>query len=241
MTQTKASGGFWAFLAANFRLQASDFLMVPVWGAAIWAGTTALMAAVSFFAAADGEVFDQEIFSVGVPGIAAMGYTVVMGLLVTVGRVTLEFKTGVQMSVPRRRMLAATAALSAATALETLALAWVLNRLWLILFGRFMAEPVDVLGMMPLWGWLAALVLPVTTGLLSGAIVLRFGAKGGWTLYALFMAACWLPGLVGDRFAHDLDRILPWLLPLLPWLAAAAAAAELIAAVLLLRRIPVND
>lgn len=241
MTQSKPSRGLWSFLAANFRLQASDFLLVPVWGAAIWAGTTALMAAVSFFAAADGEVFDQEIFSVGVPGIAAMGYAVVMGLMVTVGRVTLEFKIGVQMSVPRRRMLAATAALSAATSLETLALAWALNRLWGILFGRFMAEPVDVLGMMPLWGWLTALVLPVTTGLLGGAIILRFGARGGWTLYALFMAACWLPGLVGDRFKHDLDRILPWLLPLLPWLVAAVAAAELIAAVFLLWRVPVND
>lgn len=227
--------GLIAFLADNFRLQANDFWLVPLWEAVIWAGTVALMAMISFFAK------DWEIFSVGVPGIAAVGYTVVMGLLCTIGRVMLDFKTGVQMSVPRRRMLAASLALSAVTALESLALAWALNRVWLLAFGRFMADPVDVIGMMPPWGWFAALVLPVTTGLLGGAIVLRFGAKGGWTLYALFLAACWLPGLIGDHFDSWFHDTLPAFLALLPWLAAAVAAAELAAAVSMLLRMAVND
>lgn len=46
------------------------------------------------------------------------------------------------------------------------------------------------------WWWFPLLALAaIALGLVIGAILLRFGARGGWMLWCIWMAACFLPQL----------------------------------------------
>ena len=57
------------------------------------------------------------------------------------------------------------------------------------------------------WWWFPLLTLfGILTGIIISAIVARFGRRGGWTLWALWMACCFGPQLVGTQavLAEDL-------------------------------------
>lgn len=247
MTQNNtARKGLAAFVWGNFRLQANDFWQTALCTAVFWLLGLLGMAVA---AAVSG---DPALLRLGVPGVVGVVAAELIALITAMSRIWLEFKMGVQMSAPRRRMLAASAALSFATTLCMLATAWLLDRLWLAWAGgRFGADAEDLLQGIPLWGWLALLVLPTLSGMVGGAVILRFGRRGGWTLYALFMIVCLAPNVLNERFpgwakTPDglLDRLLeaaPWLLEAAPWLLAGLAAAEAVALLALLRRVSIGD
>lgn len=234
-----ARKGLAAFVWGNFRLQANDFWQVALCTAVLWLLGLLGMAVA---AAASG---DPALLQLGVPGVVGLVAAELVALVTAMSRIWLEFKVGVQMSAPRRRMLAASAALSFATTLCMLATAWLLDRLWLAWAGgRFGADAEDLLQGIPLWGWLALLVLPTLSGMVGGAVILRFGRRGGWTLYALFMVVCLAPNVLNERFpgwAKTPDCLLDRLLEAAPWLLAGLAAAEAVALLALLRRVSIGD
>lgn len=72
------------------------------------------------------------------------------------------------------------------------------------------------------WGiWPLALLLPVWIGLLLGGLLQRFGAKGFWCAYAVFMIST-------TSLSQWLDAAVDFLRPV-PWQAPAAAAVVVIA------------
>ena len=86
---------------------------------------------------------------------------------------------------------------------------------------------------LPLWGWFALAVGPAAAGVLCGTILHRFGKKGMWALWAIWMAICFVPQI----FDSYLDR-----LPDLAVMGGAGGAALVLAfgwAVWYLLRAPV--
>lgn len=228
-----------AFVAANFKLQKSDFCIVALAEAGIWAGIMAIMGILYCF------FRDPDLLALGIPGIGVFAMAVICSLICSVSRVWLEFSLGIQMSVPRRRMVAAELALNLALGAELLALAALLNGLWRVLYAsRMPAEDVlDIVGTIPAWGWLAAWLLPVGAGMLGGALVLRFGRKAGWVMYFVFLGLCWMPTLLDDALETQPLVRAAWdaIFPLLPVLGPAAAAAAILAAVPLLLRAAITN
>lgn len=49
---------------------------------------------------------------------------------------------------------------------------------------------------LPLWGWFAIVIGTVAAGTLCGSILQRFGRKGMWVLWALWMAVCFVPQIL---------------------------------------------
>lgn len=73
------------------------------------------------------------------------------------------------------------------------------------------------------WWWFPLLAVgAVVLGLIMGAIILRFGRRGGWVLWGLWMAVCFLP------------QLLPWEAHwfTLPWQYLAAAGGIFVLACL---------
>ena len=49
---------------------------------------------------------------------------------------------------------------------------------------------------MPLWGWFVIPLAAMAMGVLCGTIFHRFGKKGMWVLWALWMSVCFVPQIV---------------------------------------------
>ena len=235
-----------AFVWANFKLQCTDFAIIPLAVTGLWSLMMLVLAAITFFSG------DNEIFGVGIPGLFALIVAVILAAFTSFSRIWLEFKLGVQMSIPRRRMLAAELTLSLVTAAEGLVTAWLLDRVWMVLAQAAAArhgaavthyyEPI--LAYMPWWGWLLCWLLPMALGTAAGAVVLRFGAKGGWVLYMVFMALCLTSSWWMERLEPVFDQVGglgDLVMAALPAAGFVLAAAAVLAAARLLLRIAVTD
>lgn len=227
-----------AFVADNFKLQRSDFWIMALAETGLWALMMLVIGAVYWF------VRDPEVLAVGVPGICAFAMAVLCSLISSMVRIQLEVTVGIQMSVPRRRMAAAALALNLALGAMMLALAALLDQVWMVLYaGSAPGTGVeDIVKMIPAWGWLVAWLLPAGLGMLAGALVLRFGRRAGWVLYFVFLAGCWSPMLLEDRIEKSPAIRAAWeaVLPLLPVLGPAVALAAIAAGVILLLRITIT-
>lgn len=49
------------------------------------------------------------------------------------------------------------------------------------------------------WWYLVILAASVALGLILGAFIQRFGSKGGWIIWGVWMAACFGPQLLGEN------------------------------------------
>lgn len=54
---------------------------------------------------------------------------------------------------------------------------------------------------LPLWGWFAIAIGTVAAGTLCGSILQRFGKRGMWVLWALWMAVCFVPQILDSYLA----------------------------------------
>ncbi len=68
--------------------------------------------------------------------------------------------------------------------------------------------------------WLLAFAVGLCGGLIAGALIQRFGAKGGWIVYG----ACFGPMILMQILPWRTYAITDWLFPLLGVLAVAALA-----------------
>lgn len=202
--------GIGRFVAGSFRLQGRDFWILALVVAGVWAAMQTLFGILWFFSK------DPETLSLGIPGLVAFIAACLLGILTAAGRFSVEFAVGIHMSRTRREMLLSGVLLSLATNAVMLATAAALNGIWGLAFGR-MDGAKDVLAMLPAWGWAAALYVPAAAGMTSGGIVMRFGRRGFWFLYAVFMVCMLGPGIVDyDMPAAGgamLLTVLPYVLP----------------------------
>jgi len=218
-----------AFVWDNVRLQSRDFLILPLAVCGMWLLVMTMLGLISWVSG------DRDFLGIGIAGVIAVVMAVLLSGITATSRIWLEFRIGVQMSVTRARMLAACIALSLGSGLECMASAWLLNRLWLWLAGMAGVQIEDIVGHMPLWGWLLAVLLPAALGCGAGAVLLRYGGKGGWTLYMIVMALCLTTRHWVDWFEAG-SPLAQWVIGALPALGFALSAAALAATVLLLRR-----
>lgn len=164
------------------------------------------------------------IFSAVVTGFAAMGHIMV------------TFSQAVQFSQTRRRALGLSIAVIGLEVLVNLAVIGVLTALEWVFAPKFWqwltgatgyqimssARPMVevgsdggfVLGIDTfLLEWQAFLVVPVVAamlGIIAGAVVMRFGKKGGWAMWGLWMGCC----LLLPRLPWRQYTIVDWLIPL---------------------------
>ena len=68
---------------------------------------------------------------------------------------------------------------------------------------------IDVFTLDWYW-WLLAFVLGIGGGLIAGAVIQRFGSKGGWIVYGV----CFAPMILGQIFPWESWEITSWLIPL---------------------------
>ena len=188
-----------------------------------------------------GEGTSLMVSSILLPIAAGVGM-----LILGAGHVLLTFVQAVQFGQTRRTALALTAAQLLTETAFAGGLAWGLSALeqklapgfWLWLTGaeyitygidgRRIPEgaayvwPGDELLIETFvldWWWILLIVLGCAgLGFVGGAVVQRFGKRGGWTLWGIFMVVCLgLPRLPWARYT-----IVDWLFPLLGVLAAAS-------------------
>lgn len=62
---------------------------------------------------------------------------------------------------------------------------------------------------LPLWGWFAIAIGTVAVGTLCGTILHRFGKKGMWALWAIWMSVCFIPQIFNSYLDHLPDLTLP--------------------------------
>lgn len=128
-------------------------------------------------------------------------------------RFVLYFQLGVQMSVTRRRMLLGEGMI---TGLGTvLAMVLIYGAFWLDwiliapLWGGIPADD-DILRIMPWWVWPLVGVAALLLGFVTGALVARFGVKGFWVLWGIFVGGGLLTTLLGDNLGPFVEN---WLIP----------------------------
>ena len=68
---------------------------------------------------------------------------------------------------------------------------------------------IEIFSMPPLWGWFAIAVGAVVAGTLCGTILHRFGKKGMWALWAIWMSVCFIPQIFNSYLDHLPDLTLP--------------------------------
>ena len=171
-----------------------------------------------------------------------IGFT---ALILSVGYWLSAFPMGLRMGATRREMVAGTLFITVAMNLFLFAFAGLDHLLegtlgvsyWINTVGKELE--FDILYAIPWWGWPLAVLACTAVGLLAGAWVLRFGRKGFWVLWALWMAACLWPSLMPDDFNIPLIGTPLW--NALPWITGVIVLALCVLAVRTLLRLPVRE
>lgn len=155
----------------------------------------------------------------------------------TVAQITVTFEQAVRFGCTRRRALGLSLGLSAAEIAGAMGLAAVLTlaeraacpQLWRMLTGmdsvtiagegrqipEYMAgvqvaeRSLHVVDVTLAWYWWIAIALAALgLGLIAGAVLQRFGRKGFWALWVMWMAGCFVPQLLPGEY-HAIVRLLP--------------------------------
>ena len=226
----KKTGNTAAVLARYGLLQLRDvwqYLLIEA-GAALAAG---LLIGVIALAEQDG---DGLVFAM--PGVLALVAAAFLNVLQAGCGFSIYFKLGVHMGMTRRALLAGMLATGLSMSVVMVAGAAAINGLAVLLGG---GAAMDLVGGLPAWAWAAMVYLPVALGLMGGGVLLRFGRRGFWALYILFMAVCIVPNLLVDL--HLPDAAADMALTALPWALPAAGAVMALAGAALLWAVPFTD
>jgi hypothetical protein len=229
VNQTKRTG-LPGFLQGSFALQRQDFWQGPAIVLAVYAVMQVIMLVIYAFS------HEETVLGLGLPTLFALACAALMNLLQAAGRFSNEFRMGLHMSATRRQMMLSGVVLSFANAVEMVLLAAGLQALWTALFGAPGAE--NILAAFPLWGWAAAIYVPVAMGILAGGILLRFGRIGFWVLYGCFMLFCFGPQFLNTE---AMEPSLTQLLAVLPTMLPVGAVACTVAGTVMLWRVPIGE
>ena len=150
--------------------------------------------------------------------------TAVIGFTASYAHNSLSFSQYVTFGQTRKRALTLSISLSIVQALCSaglaIALAALEQRFTLSLCRQFSGQMVSVEINIPVewWVFVLAALGGVIFGLISSAVIQRFGRAGAWVLYGLFMAVCFSP----QYLPWKKYTIVDWLFPLLLLCAIAA-------------------
>lgn len=190
----------------------------------LWLFVAAVMAVLELIFGAEGEL-------IGIPGITAFAGGILASFCVGVSLTGLYFALAVNFGIPRRRIVAGIWALGILYGVALMLSNWLLEWLWELIFAA--GRPVlNLVTLVPRWGWAAAILLPIAMTIFGSGIVRRFGMKGGIVLYFAFLAFCIVPSQMNDIFPLREEQ----LLAALPWIfAVLGIACGVIGSILLLR------
>lgn len=185
-----------SFLTGKVRLESRDFLELL----AIWAGGFVGLELVgnlmNLFFVEEGDLY----LPIGPLILMILGGFYL--ILLVIARFTMTYRLGVQMSVTRRRMLLGewvVSLLETAVVLLLLYLAFWLDR-WLIapLWGGVLPEN-NLAQLIPWWVWPLMGAAVLLLGYLGGGLMCRFGPKGLWGIYGVFLGGALVIQLVDHR------------------------------------------
>ncbi len=130
------------------------------------------------------EPMPTELFTI-IVHLAYLMVFAIIGFAVIFTSFCVHFSLGIQFSMPRKtmifRLLCTYFMQLASLTLITIAL----MQLTMMFANAFKTEPISIY--LPLWAIVAMLTLPLTLSFAAGAVLIRFGKKGGWILYGIFM------------------------------------------------------
>ena len=171
--------------------------------------------------------FEREHSSLLLSGAILPSASALVILMISLGHTLAAYTMAVKFSQTRRRALGLTLGLVSFEALCSMGLAALLTllervvapRFWLWLTGADLLfldqggqQTILLSGTNPLlvedfsldWWWFPLLAAAaVLLGLIIGAVILRFGRRGGWTLWCIWMICCFAPQLGGATLLSD--------------------------------------
>lgn len=177
------------------------------------------------------QIFGSEGVALGIPGMAAFIGGILVVFCMSVTLTGAYFALAVNLGVSRRRVVAGIWVLGALYGAAVMLATVLLQMLWAAVFAG--GRPVlDMISLIPWWGWASAALLPVAVSVFGSGIVRTFGAKGGLTLYILFIVVCIVPSQMMERIFTSEEQILAFL----PWLfGGIGVVCGLVGTILLLR------
>lgn len=164
--------------------------------------------------------FESEYSSLMISGVILPSTSALVILMISLGHTLAAYTLAVKFSQTRRRALGLTLGLVSFEALCSMGLAALLvlleraiaPRFWMWLtgadglsIGRDGHSFLLTAGDNPLlvedfsldWWWFPLLAAAaVLLGLIIGAVILRFGRRGGWTIWCIWMLCCFVPQLL---------------------------------------------
>ena len=181
------------------------------------------------------QIFGAEGELMGIPGITAFAGGILASFCVGVSLTGLYFALTVNFGIPRRRIVAGIWALGILYGVALMLSNWLLEVLWELLFAA--GRPVlNLVALIPWWGWAAAILLPIAMTIFGSGVVRRFGMKGGIVLYFAFLAFCIVPSQMNDIVPLQEEQ----LLAALPWIFAVLGIVCGTAGSILLLRVNVK-
>ncbi len=231
----------WQGMAGELRFHANDFwqlALIPLAGALL----IALVLGCVFFFADDTSAPEMVGVILSVAPVVIAGFT---GALTAGGLFGVYYKLGVQMGQTRRAMILRVGLLALAEQAAVLAFAAGFSALVNLGYSHFFTETETLIALIPWWGWVLMLTLPIAFGTFGSGVMLRFGRKGFWALYAIFMSALLLPQFFTDFFVDlGLDALIEWVGRLtldMPHLVCLVSVLPFLLGVALLWRMPIKD
>lgn len=180
-------------------------------------------------------IFGAEENTIGIPGITAFAGGILASFCVGVSLTGLYFALTVNFGIPRRRIVAGIWALGILYGVALMLSNWLLEWLWELIFAA--GRPVlNLVTLVPWWGWGAAIFLPIAMTIFGSGIVRQFGMKGGIVLYFAFIAVCLLPSQLNETFPLQEEL----LFAALPWIFAVLGIVCGVAGSILLLRVNVK-
>ena len=172
--------------------------------------------------------FESEYSSLMISGVILPSTSALVILMISLGHTLAAYTLAVKFSQTRRRALGLTLGLVSFEALCSMGLAALLALLeraiapqfWMWLTGtqyvtvwrggqgRLDESPwaatLFVEDFSLDWWWFPLLAAAaVLLGLIIGAVILRFGRRGGWTIWCIWMLCCFVPQLGGATLLSD--------------------------------------
>ncbi len=181
----------WQQVKGEAKLHGADFWQMPLISVAAALLMAILLGGVLLFVEDTSAPEMVGLLISLVPVIVAVG----LGCLISATLFTVYYKLGLQMGQTRRNMLLRLSILSLVMHVVTVGFAAALSCLLAVFYSHFFAPTDVLLALVPWWGWVLMLTLPLAIGMLGGAILMRFGRKGFWVMYGIFMSLLLLPQL----------------------------------------------
>ncbi len=231
---------FWQGAVGELRLHAADFWQISLIPLVATVFLGVLLSVVLFLVE---DTSAPEVVPVAL-SIFPVIIAVVAGGIFAGVQFGVYYKLGVQMGQTRRAMIVRTGLVALVEHLYLVGIALLFSGCITLFYSRFFAPSESLLAFVPWWGWVLMVTLPVAGGSFAGAVPLRFGRKGFWVLYVIFMAVLFLPQLAPNLLGNGLLQVFEQVIELVPVHPIPFCVASLLpflGTIAILWRLPLRD